>query len=864
MKNSIVTKILPHILIIAIFIAMSFIYFSPIMQGKQLPQMDLTHSIGMSKELVDFEKNNPGEFSMWTNSMFSGMPAYQIKGGPSYNVFVHVQRLLRLGLPFSTVAILFTYLLGFYILLLALKFDKWTSMAGATAFALGSYNIIIIAAGHITKTYAIAYMAPVIAGILLTYDRKYLWGGILLAVSLGLQISTNHVQITYYLALMIGLYLIVKLIYSYKEKVLKDFAKASAIAGIAVVFAILPNITNLITTYEYGKESIRGQSELSIDKKNRQENGLDKNYALGWSYGVGESFSLLIPNVKGGGSENIQKVFETLEKESPDSYNFFGSLYQAADGFRNHDWGYWGAKPFTSGNVYAGAIVCLLFILGLFFVRQDIRWWLLGATILSLFLSWGSNFMPFTNFFFYYVPMYNKFRTVEMALVIASFTIPLMGFLALKEIIEKPEILKQKVKFLYISIGITAGMALLFTLMPKVFFSFIADSDADLFNMVKQQAPQYTSQIDKLITDITNARVSIFRADAVRSLIFILLGSAALFIYSIKQYRKEILIGTLGILTLIDLWVVDKRFLSSKDFQPKSKVENQFTKTSADEFILKDVDPNYRVLNLAANTFNDGNTPYYHKSIGGYHGAKLRRYQDVIDRYLNPSIQAIYGAMQDSLADQKLNELIPKLSVMNMLNTKYIIYDPNSLPIINFSSYGNAWFVTSYKLVDNADEEIVSLSQVNKSTAIIDKRYSDRISKIQITNTQDTGKIQLISYKPNHLTYSSINKQDQIAVFSEIYYPYGWNAYVDGEKVEHFKANYILRAMIIKAGNHKIEFKFEPKSYSIGQTVSLTSSILLILIILGFGGKNIFDNQKENSSKKKKDEELINPAKSKK
>ncbi len=808
------------------------------MEGKQLPQMDVTHAVGMAKELVDFEQKNQGEYSAWTNSMFGGMPAYQIKGGPSYNIYLWIQRVLRLGLPFTTVSILFMYLLGFYVLLISLKFNKWISLAGAIAFAFGSYNIIIIAAGHITKTYAIGYMAPVVAGVILTYDKKYLWGGLLTMVALGLQVSTNHVQITYYMALMLGIYAIVKFVYALKEKAIKEFAISSGIVLVAVALAIIPNITNLWTTYEYGKYSNRGKSEIT-DNTQRESNGLDKTYALGWSYGVGESFTLMIPNVKGGASGSLGEATSAMEKADPQFKEYISKSEH-----------YWGEQPFTSGPVYAGAIIVFLFVLGLFIVNGPVKWWLLSATVFGLFLSWGRNFPAFTDLFFYYFPLYNKFRTVSMILVIVSFAMPLLGMYAVKEMVENPNFWKEKQKQFHISFGITAGLCLLFLLMPSLFFNFTSYEELSALKAQQQQSPDLATIIPKFIENLEMVRISVFKSDVIRSLIFILLAAASILMFSFKKLQKEYLIAILGVLVLVDLWTVDKRYLSEKNFEAKTKQENQFYKSAADDFILKDVDPNYRVLNLTMSPFNDGYTPYFHKSIGGYHGAKLRRYQDLADKYLNSYFQAIQRTLQDSLADQKMNMLLPQLTILNMLNAKYIIYDRNSMPIINFNAYGNAWFVSNYKLVDNADQEIAALKDNNpKTTAIIDKKFAEQVTKLPLASSLDSAKIELVTYKPNHLTYKARAFKDQLAIFSEIYYKDGWNAYIDGNKVEHLQANYVLRGLVVPAGNHKIEFKFEPRSYEMGQTISIASSILIVLLILGVSGKSIMDymkNEKNN------------------
>ncbi len=815
-------KALPFFIAIIFFIVLSFIYFSPLLEGKVLPQMDNIHAKGMAQELVEFNKQT-GEDSQWTNSMFGGMPAYQIRGGTSYNIYLHIQRLLRLGLPYTTVSVLFIYMFGFYLLLLSLKFNNWQSILGGISFGFASYNIIIIAAGHITKTYAIAYMAPVIAGILMTYRKNYLWGGVLTAFALGVEISTNHIQIIYYLAIMVALLVLVQFIYAIIEKQLKDFAKASAILAVAALLAVLPNITNLATTYEYGKESIRGPSELT-DNMHNKSTGLDKDYAMAWSYGVGETTTLMIPNANGGASGAIGANDKALKNVDP---NFVQYVAQSSS--------YFGNQPFTSGPVYLGAILIFLFFFGLFTINNSTKWWLLAAAVLGILLSWGKNFEAFTDFFFYYVPLYNKFRTVSMSLVITGLAVPLLAMMVLKEIIEDKNYIKENKIWFSVSLGVTAGISLILYITPDSFFSFLSQKEIVGFAAQKEQSAQAAQQMNVYIYGLEQARMEIFKADAIRSFAFIIISAALLWIYSaVKPFKESYLLMALAVLFLADMWIVDKRYLNEKHFQKKSFARNEFKKTPSDEMILKDADPDYRVLSYLHSPFNDGYTPYYHKSIGGYHGAKLRRYQEIVDRYLNYEIQMVAQAYQNDTTGS-ISGLFSKTNVINMLNTKYVIFKPTEYEL-NWNALGHSWFVDDYEIVENADAEIAALARFNpKKTAIIDKRFKSVTDKLPEAEffSLDTGYIQLVSYKPNHLTYKSATNKERLAVFSEIYYNKGWNAYVDGFPTEHIRVNYILRGMIIPKGVHNIEFKFEPKTYSISQKVAMGSSILVVLLLLG-------------------------------
>ncbi|MCB0805768.1 MAG: YfhO family protein [Bacteroidales bacterium] len=810
MKSFPLKQALPYIAGIIIFVLISVIYMSPLLEGKKLRQDDIMRHKGMSKEITDF-RDKTGDEALWTNSMFGGMPAYQISVKYKANLVRYVDQLFRLGLPIPA-DLIFLYMAGFFLLLIVLRVNPWLAIVGAIAYGFSSYYFIILEAGHNSKAHAIGYMAPVIAGIILTYRGKYIAGGILTLLFMALEIRAGHPQITYYLMLLLLVFGITEFVKDIRNKNLKHFAKASVIVIIAAMFGALTHITNLWATYEYGKYTIRGKTELSSEQENRTS-GLDKDYATQWSYGVSETFTLAIPNFKGGASGVIGDNENALDKVDNRFKEYVAGSNQ-----------YWGNQPFTSGPVYAGAIVFFLFILGLIVIKGDMKWWLLAGTLLSIMLSWGKNFMPLTDFFLEYFPMYNKFRAVSMTLVIAELTLPLLAMLALNKMITEPDIFKRKVNLFnfrvnafYLSLGFTLGLMLIFLLFPKALFDFLSDQEVQSIAQQKKSNPEYGNQIDVFYSNLEAARLAIFKADTIRSLLFILVAGAALWAFSAKKINKSVLIVIVGALILVDMWTVNKRYLDNDDFVRSSRMEKPFPKTAADEAILKDNDPNFRVLNLTVDPFADASTSYYHKSIGGYHGAKLRRYQELYDHQIKG----------------KFNR-----DVLNMLNTKYIIQpgeDNKPMVVPNPAALGNAWFVNDIEWVENADQELAALDDFDpEKTAVIDNRFEDKLEGFQ-PQSDSMAQIKLITYEPNHLQYQSNTKKDQFAVFSEIYYPKGWNAYVDGEKVPHVRVNFVLRGMVIPAGKHLVEFKFEPKVFSVGEKVSFATSLLLILVVVGYG-----------------------------
>ncbi len=817
-------RLLPYFLILVAFYLISVIYMWPSTEGKVLYQFDVLSWKAGAHEVVQL-KENTGHISAWTNSMFGGMPTYQVSLPGKNSIYGHlIYGKIYSGLIHNRlVRYMFMYFLGFFIMLIVLKIDKWVSFLVSLAFGLSSYNLIIIAAGHNTKAEAIGFMALVMAGLFLIFERKKLFGGALLfMLALGLQIKTGHIQIIYYTAITAGIYMVYKVIMVIKNKSeTKSFLLGLVFALFAALLAVLPNIATLWEGYEMGKYSIRGKSELSDNKK--KANGLDKDYALAWSYGVEESLSIMIPNIKGGETDYLgnNKIFK--EKYNSDYKQYLAQQNQ-----------YWGNQPFTSGPVYFGAIIMFLFVLGLFIVDNPFKWWILAAAVLSVMLSWGKNFMPLTNLFFDYFPYYNKFRTVSMILVIANLVVPILSAMALDKLVKEPDYLKKNFRKGLIAFGLTGGIALIFAIFPGL-FSTLSNMEKQQFDQVIAQNPANAQQWNAFIAELQNARKMIVSADAWRSFLFILLAYGALLYYTfLAKANKYLLYGSVGLLILIDMWSVGTRYLSYNDFQFKNKVDNQLKPKPVDQFIMKDQDPDFRVLNLTANTFSDPFTSYFHKSIGGYHGAKLRRYQDLIDYYLAPYNNMLISALKDSTVD--VFSVLKPMQVLHMLNTKYIIVDPNAMPIVNTYAYGHAWFVDGYKFVNSPKEEIKALSQVDLSRyAVIDKSKFGNYDYPQLSLNPDTLRaIDLVYYRPDSLVYKSFSRKDEFAVFSEIYYPEGWQVYIDGKPSKLVRADYVLRAMSIPAGEHTITMVFKPASYYTARKIALVSSIIAgLLLVLG-------------------------------
>lgn len=811
-------KYLPDVLVVIIFAVISFAYFFPAdLDGRILYRHDSSAGRGAGQETAEYHERT-GKVSRWSNATFSGMPTYQT--APSYqsvSVLNQAVKAYHLWLP-ENVWYVFAYLLGFYILLRAFDFRQSLAALGSIVWAFSSYFFIIIAAGHIWKVMALAYLPPMIAGIVLAYRGKYLWGFIVTAIFAAFEVDANHVQMTYYYLFIILFMIIAYLVDAIRKKRMAQFVKATAVCAAGALIGILMNISNLYHTWQYAQESMRGKSELvKKDAANQTSSGLDRDYITQWSYGVDETWTLLVPNAKGGASVPLAANTEAMKKADPNFMQIYQQLGQ-----------YWGDQPGTSGPVYVGAFVLMLFILGLFIVKGPIKWALLAATILSILLSWGHNFMPFTNFFLDYIPMYSKFRTVASILVIAEFTIPLLAMMALKKIVDEPDLLTKKAKFVYISFGLTGGIALLFALMPTLFFSdFISSQELEAFKSIPAE---YLSPLE---SNLRSIRESIFTADCWRSFWIIVIGTLLLFLYKFKKLKAEYMVGAIAILCLIDMWQVNKRYLNDEMFVEKSVREQAQPMTQTDRQILQDKSLDYRVLNLASNTFNENETSYYHKSIGGYHAAKLRRYQELIDAYISPEMQKMMPAIAKAGGDMtKVNgdSLFP---VLNMLNAKYFIVPlqaNQTVAIENPYVYGNAWFVDKVTYVKNANEELDALGKLNlRHEAVADARFQSPLGESK--NQDSTSIVKLTAYEPNQLTYDVRSATGGIVVFSEIFYP-EWTATVDGKPVEIGRVDYVLRALNVDKGHHKVVLTFDPKSVKQTETVAYLSYGVLLLVVL--------------------------------
>ena len=810
-------RILPDVVAILVFAVISFAYFCPaVTEGRILSQHDSVAGIGAGQEGKEYLERT-GERTRWTNSIFGGMPTYQM--APSYrstDMLKTVENLYHLYLP-TYVWYVFVMLLGFYILLRAFNFKVWLASLGAIVWAFSSYFFIIIAAGHIWKLITLAYIPPTIAGLVLCYRGKYLSGGLVTALFVALQIASNHVQMSYYFLFVMLFMAIAYGFIAYQKQALPDFFKATGVLILAGLIGVCINLSNLYHTYEYSKESMRGKSELVKENAaNQTDSGLERDYITQWSYGIGETFSLLVPNVKGGASVPLAANEKAMEKAHPMYRNIYGQLGQ-----------YWGEQPGTSGPVYVGAFVMFLFVLGLFVVKGPMKWALLGATVFSILLSWGKNFMGLTDFFIDYVPMYNKFRAVSSILVIAEFTIPLLAMLALKEIVSSPDILKERRKEFLVSFGLTGGLALLFAVMPKVFFpSYVSTMEMNAF----QSFP--TDQLVPLLANLEEVRMSLFTSDAWRSFFIILVGVTLLWMYVAGKLKQISLIVSLALLCLVDMWTVNKRYLYDEQFVEQQVQTQGFQQTETDKMILADQTLDYRVLNLASNTFNENNTAYWHKSVGGYHAAKLRRYQEMIEEHISGEMNNLFKAVTE--AEGEMEKLDPSgFPVLNMLNTRYFIFPlqgGQTLPLLNPHALGNAWFVDDVQYVDNANEEIEAIHGLDPlETAVVDKRFVEVIKPVA---ADSAASIQLVTYEPNYLKYEVDSKNGGTVVFSEIYYP-GWRSSIDGQEVSHGRANYILRAMNVPAGKHVIEFSFDPLSLHVTEKIAFIALGILALAVLG-------------------------------
>ncbi|MFB5945731.1 YfhO family protein [Albibacterium profundi] len=806
-----------HFGVVAVFIAICFIYFAPAWQGKTLVQQDVIQAQAMAREIMEF-KEKDGKGPLWTNSMFSGMPSYQIWVSYPKNIGTHITGFFKNVFPNPIDTILF-YLLGAYLLFSVLRVKPWIAALGAIAFTFSSYNFIYIEAGHASKAYAIAFFAPVIAGVWLTLRGNYLWGGALTALFLALEIRVNHIQMTYYLFIAMLILVGIEIYHAYKDKRLAQLGKAFGSIAVACIIALAVNAGLLWTTYEYSQESIRGTSNLSTETKAADVQGVDREYAYQWSQGVMENITFLIPDAYGGGSgpklDGDSEVVKLLTSQ--------GVPADQATAFARQLPTYWGDKPFTSGPWYFGAIVIFLFVLGLFIVKGRLKWWLLSATLLSIFLAFGRHLPFISDIFFDYFPLYNKFRAVESTLVLASLFIPILAVLALNEIANRYKEIPQLDKKVLYSFYIVGGLSLLVALLPSLFLNFRVANHQAMTQQMGQQLgdPAFAQSIMNALVD---DRMSIARNDAFRSLIFVLIGAGLVWLWVKDKLKASIAVILLALAVLIDMWGVNRRYLNKDNFVEERLIKQQFQEREVDKLIARDTS-NYRVLDLTIPTFNSASTSYYHNTIGGYHAAKLMRYQELIERQFNGAIN------QD---------------VLDMLNTKYLIADDDkgSLRIQNRSSAaGNAWIVNRVTFVDSAEDEMRALDAFNpKDLAIVHSEFKSLIDSTKV-GTSANSNIELVNYRPDHLVYEYSAPQAVLAVFSEVYYDKGWKAYVDGEEIPYFRANYVLRAAQLPGGNHTVEFKFEPRSYYMGENISLAASAILVLAF-GFA---VWRRRKENA-----------------
>ena len=822
-------KILPDLIAILAFAVLSFAYFFPAdIENRILFQHDAAAGAGAGQEAAQYHERT-GEYTRWTNSIFGGMPTYQI--APSYESTTPLrwtQKVYQLFLP-SYVNLTFILMLGFFILLRVFGIPTWLAGLGAIMWAFSSYFFILISAGHIWKFITLAYIPPTIAGIVLAYRGKLLAGGLVTALFVALQIMSNHVQMSYYFLFVILFIVGAYFEEAWRTKTLPKFFRATAVLAVAALIGVAANLSNLYHTYTYSKETMRGKSELvqTGDDAKQTSSGLDRDYITNWSYGIGETLTLLVPNFKGGSSSAPLSHSETaMSKANP----MYSSLYNSFPQ-------YFGDQPWTAGPVYVGAFVFFLFILGCFIVKGPLKWALVGATFFSIVLAWGKNFMPLTDFFIDYIPMYSKFRAVSSILVIAEFTIPLLAIFALKRILDEPSVLKTDKKALGISLLLSAGVTLLLTVAPGSLQSgFVPVQEAQMLQNAVNQQMIPASELSGILANLEEMRAALVSADALRSFLIIAVGCVLLWLYAAGKLRSSLTIAGITLLCLVDMWSVNKRYLHDEQFVPNTVRTETFTQTEADKQILMDTAPDYRVLNFATSTFDENNTSYWHKSVGGYHAAKLRRYQEMIERHISPEIQAAYreiaaaGGNMDSVDASKFR-------VLNMLNTKYFILPAGqkggTVPVLNPYAYGNAWFVDNVQYVDNANQEIDVLRTILPTeTAVVDTRFKDALKETTTAHKDSLSSIRLVSYEPNRLTYETNNSQDGIAVFSEIYYPDGWHATIDGKPADIARANYILRSMYIPAGKHTIEMRFDPKSLHVTEAIAYGALALLVIGVI--------------------------------
>jgi hypothetical protein len=813
------------LIIILLFIIVTFSYMPSLLQGDTLGASDLKTWAGMAKEVQDFRKTT-GQEALWTNSMFGGMPAYLISAGYPGNLTVHLLNITN-AIPKPANYMITSFCL-FFLLGLIFGVNPWISFAGALAYGFTSFVFILLDAGHVTKVQTLSLFSLLISGVYLAYNKKLIVGSLLAALGLALMLAANHPQMTFYAGIMVLIIVITYFVYALKEKTIPAFLKSSGFLAVAAILAVGTNFAPLLTTYEYGKYSTRGKSDL-VATDNNQTSGLDRDYILDYSYDAGEAMTAFIPRFKGGG------MSEPLGSNS----EFYKLIEQSQGKEKAKDFAktvplYWGSQPIAGGPFYYGAVLCFLFVLGLFLVKGKEKWWIVSVVIFSFLLSLGKNIPFLANLMIDHFPGYSKFRDVKNIIVIQQFAMALLGMLAIKEVYLRNIDSKKFMNALKYSFAITGGFALIFAILPGLAGSFRGTSDAQL---LQSGWPQQF--IDALMSD----RKMVLRADSLRTFIFVALAAAGLWAFWNKKLKPQYALALWVVLIVADLWPIDKKYLNNDDFVSKRKAETPYTPSKADNIILQDKDPDYRVLNIGLSTFNDTSTSYFHKSLGGYHGAKMKRYQEMIEQNISPEMQEIGSRFKNVKTQEDLDGVFAGLNSINMLNTRYIIYNRDAAPVKNAHALGNAWFVENYKIAANANEEIASIKKINvESTAVIDRRFENEVSGKSFSKDPQAT-IKLKSYAPNKLVYQSNSSAAQLAVFSEIYYPAGWVAKIDGKTTPYFRADYILRSMVVPAGNHEIVFEFKPKSYSVGNTISLASSILLILAI---GGALFFEYKKKN------------------
>ncbi|MEH6762130.1 MAG: YfhO family protein [Maribacter arcticus] len=801
-----------HFFVIVFFIIGALAYFSPVLQGKVMYQHDIAQYTGMAKEQNEFRKSKDQE-PYWTNSAFGGMPTYQLGANYPHNYIKQLDRLIRF-LP-RPADYLFLYFIGFYILLCCLKVDFRLAILGALAFGFSTYLIIILGAGHNAKAHAIAYLPVLLAGIVLVFRKKYLWGFVLTALAMALEITANHYQMTYYFMLLVLVLGMVYFIYAIKEKQIKHFFISVGILLLAVTLGIAANATGLMATKEYADWSTRGKSELTINpdgSAKEDTGGLSKEYITNWSYGITESLNLFVPRLFGGASQ------ENLGEDSK-SFNYLidkGLPRSSALNFVSGLPLYWGDQPGTSGPAYLGAVIFFLFVLGLFLVKGKHKWWLLIGTLVSLLLSWGKNFSSLTDFMIDYFPLYDKFRAVSSIQIVLELCVPILAMLALKKLFMDKVPQADKIKSLTLAAGTVFGLGVLLFVF-KGAFNFVGAADDNLRMTGLEELPEML-RLD---------RKSVYTSDLLRSLGYVLVTSVLIWFYLKEKLKMNFIIIAIGVLVVVDLVGVDLRYVNNDNFVSKRKMLEPFQETDADKLIAKD-DGVFRVFDQT-DGFDSAKTAYFHQSITGYHAAKPAGMQDLFNFH-------VYNG---------------NLTVLNMLNVKYVIRqdeEGNTFPIENPNANGNAWFVKQLKPVENANAEIMALDSLDtKNVAVLNTSTFNDITQLQY-QVDSTASISLIDYEPNHLTYASKNSNEGVAVFSEMYYKNGWNAYIDGIERDYFKVDYVLRALTIPSGAHKIEFKFEPEVVVQGSKITLASTILLGLVIVGGLGFSFWKSKKEEEN----------------